>query len=239
MSKPKDSANATTNLFGALPWGLPTGLNPLSQGGSSVPGLDEINDFMRQAWGSMNLSPSLAPTLDLHELDKRIADLKAVEQWLLLNLNMLRGSIQALEVQRATVATLRAFSEAALSPSGPDPQAAAPSDRRRAEESDKAPRQVAPEPRPSGKSNDSARSGRAARASRAKTSESASAEPILEAAKAWWQMLNTQFEQVSQAALNPSTTPAKTADKTSRSRSKAPGGRATAGARPQSRQSPS
>jgi hypothetical protein len=144
MSKTSEAPGAGANLFGSLPWGLPAGLSPLSQGGPSVPGLDEINDFMRQAWGSMNLSPSLAPTLDLQELDKRIADLKAVEQWLLLNLNMLRGSIQALEVQRATVATLRAFSEAALSPSGPGAQAAAPSDRRNTHESNQAPPEASP-----------------------------------------------------------------------------------------------
>ncbi|MEY3664012.1 MAG: hypothetical protein RLZZ153_194 [Pseudomonadota bacterium] len=236
MSASNPSAKAAANPFGSLPWGLPAGLNPLSQGGPSVPGLDEINDFMRQAWGSMNLSPSLAPTLDLQELDKRIADLKAVEQWLLLNLNMLRGSIQALEVQRATVATLRAFSEAALSPSGPGAQATAPSSRRNTHESSQAPPEASAKPRSSGKSADSTRSGRAARSSRAKSPKSA--EPMLEAATAWWQMLNAQFEQVSQAALNPSSTPAKAADKSRPSRSKAPR-RTAAGARSQSRQSPS
>jgi hypothetical protein len=51
----------------------------------------------------------MAPTLDLGEIDKRIAELRAVEQWLQLNANMLRATIQSLEVQRNTIATLRSF----------------------------------------------------------------------------------------------------------------------------------
>jgi len=50
------------------------------------------------------------PTTDLDELDKRISDLKAVEQWLNVNLSMLRATIQGLEVQRGTIATIKSFS---------------------------------------------------------------------------------------------------------------------------------
>ena len=52
------------------------------------------------------------PTLDIEELDKRIQDLKSVENWLQLNMNVLRSTIQGLEVQRATLAALKSFSEA-------------------------------------------------------------------------------------------------------------------------------
>lgn len=55
------------------------------------------------------------PTLDIEELDKRIQDLKSVENWLQLNMSVLRSTIQGLEVQRATLAALQSFS-AALSP---------------------------------------------------------------------------------------------------------------------------
>src|ERR1700751_702553 len=55
------------------------------------------------------MSDMLAPLTNVEELDKRITDMRAVEQWLKLNLNMLQSAIQALEVQRATLATLRAF----------------------------------------------------------------------------------------------------------------------------------
>jgi hypothetical protein len=60
--------------------------------------------------------PSIVtPTLDVDELDKRIADLRAVEQWLNLNVDMLRTTIQSLEVQRNTIATLRSFGGTVLS----------------------------------------------------------------------------------------------------------------------------
>jgi hypothetical protein len=55
------------------------------------------------------------PTLDIEELDKRIQDLKSVENWLQLNMSVLRSTIQGLEVQRATLAALKSFS-AAMTP---------------------------------------------------------------------------------------------------------------------------
>ncbi|KWE64362.1 alginate biosynthesis protein AlgP [Burkholderia ubonensis] len=55
------------------------------------------------------MSDMMAPLASVEELDKRITDLRAVEQWLKLNLGMLQSAIQAMEVQRATLATLRAF----------------------------------------------------------------------------------------------------------------------------------
>ncbi len=57
-----------------------------------------------------------APTLDVNELEKRIADLRAVEQWLELNASILRTTIQSLEVQRATIATLKGISGAMMAP---------------------------------------------------------------------------------------------------------------------------
>jgi hypothetical protein len=58
----------------------------------------------------------LAPTFDVEEIDKRISDLRAVEHWLDLNATMLRTTIQTLEVQRATITTLKGFGGAVLSP---------------------------------------------------------------------------------------------------------------------------
>jgi len=71
-------------------------------------------DFVKNLWGSMSVPgmgvPGItAPTLSVEELDKKINDLKAVEAWLNLNTSMLRGSIQALEVQRGTIATLKSM----------------------------------------------------------------------------------------------------------------------------------
>jgi hypothetical protein len=66
----------------------------------------------------------VTPTLDVGELDKRIADLKAVEGWLRMNMGMLQTSIQGLEVQRATLATMQAMA-AHAGGTAPAPSAAA------------------------------------------------------------------------------------------------------------------
>lgn len=70
-------------------------------------------EFVRSMWNSMGFSlPGMVtPTLDTDELDKRIGDLKAVENWLKINLNMLQMTIQGLEVQRAALAAVQAMSQ--------------------------------------------------------------------------------------------------------------------------------
>lgn len=72
-------------------------------------------EFVRGMWNNMGFSlPGMVtPTLDVDELDKRIADLKAVEGWLKMNLNMLQMTTQGLEMQRAAVAAVKAMSQQA------------------------------------------------------------------------------------------------------------------------------
>ncbi len=74
-------------------------------------------EFVRGMWSSMGFSlPGMVtPTLDVDELDKRIADMKAVEGWLKMNLNMLQMSTQGLEMQRAALAAVSAMSQHAQS----------------------------------------------------------------------------------------------------------------------------
>jgi hypothetical protein len=55
---------------------------------------------------------STFPGLDTDELEKRIKDLKSVENWLNLNLNILKSTIQGLEVQHATMMALKSFGDA-------------------------------------------------------------------------------------------------------------------------------
>ena len=55
---------------------------------------------------------SAFPGLDTDELEKRIKDLKSVENWVNLNLNILKSTIQGLEVQHATMMALKSFGDA-------------------------------------------------------------------------------------------------------------------------------
>ncbi len=77
-------------------------------------------EYLKSMWGSMGFAlPGLVtPTLDVGELEKRIADLKAVEGWLKMNLGMLQMTIQGLEMQRATLAAMASFGQAPASGEG-------------------------------------------------------------------------------------------------------------------------
>lgn len=72
-------------------------------------------EMLRQMWSAAGvpLPGMIAPTLDVDDLDKRIKDLKTVENWLAMNLNMLQATIQGLEVQRSTLNALKAMGEQA------------------------------------------------------------------------------------------------------------------------------
>ena len=83
--------------------------------GKFVPGFDFLQNLATQAAGSAaqkipqmpNLGSWVAPTLNVEELDKRIEELKAVQFWLDQNAMALKATIQALEVQKMTLATLK------------------------------------------------------------------------------------------------------------------------------------
>ena len=79
--------------------------------GRFVPGFDFLQNIAKGASQSMpqmqSLSNWIAPTLNVEELEKRISELKAVQFWLDQNGKALGATIQALEVQKMTLATLR------------------------------------------------------------------------------------------------------------------------------------
>ncbi|MBE0621426.1 MAG: hypothetical protein IH605_12590 [Burkholderiales bacterium] len=86
-------------------------------------------EFMKKLWNPMGLPmPGMvAPTLDIEAVEKKISDLKSVENWLNLNLNMLRLSIQGLEMQRNTLAAMKAMQPASADTVAPADTAAAAS----------------------------------------------------------------------------------------------------------------
>jgi hypothetical protein len=66
-------------------------------------------EVFRRLWGPLGVPvPGMAmPTLDPQEIEKRIQDLKSVETWLSMNLNMLRAGIQGLEMQKAGLSAMQ------------------------------------------------------------------------------------------------------------------------------------
>ena len=84
-----------------------------------VPGFEFLQTLMKTAGAALPGVPGLpslpgmnqwiAPTLDPEELEKRIQELKTVQFWLEQNVKLLGGTIQALEVQRMTLSTLKSM----------------------------------------------------------------------------------------------------------------------------------
>jgi hypothetical protein len=149
-------------------------------GVTGLPSLPTPSGMVQFAQNLPQTLPSMiAPTLDVEEIDKRIADLRAVEQWLNLNVNMLRTAIQSLEVQRNTIATLRSFGGAMMTTmTKPGAQPNAP---------------VAAAPAPSYPTPKRARGAQPAVA--------AGTLPLNPAA--WWGALQEQFTKVAAAASAP------------------------------------
>lgn len=79
--------------------------------GKFVPGFDFLQNLAKGASQNIpqlpNLANWVAPTLNVEELEKRIDELKAVHFWLDQNSKALGATIQALEVQKMTLATLK------------------------------------------------------------------------------------------------------------------------------------
>ena len=79
--------------------------------GKFVPGFGFLQNLTKGASQSIpqmpNLASWIAPTLDVEELDKRISELKAVHFWLDQNSKALGATVQALEVQKMTLAALK------------------------------------------------------------------------------------------------------------------------------------
>ena len=86
------------------------GVNDLA---GMVPGFEFLQTLMKTASAALpgvpGMSQWIAPTLDPEELEKRIQELKTVQFWLEQNAKLLGGTIQALEVQRMTLSTLKSM----------------------------------------------------------------------------------------------------------------------------------
>jgi len=73
-----------------------------------VPGFDFLQGLVKNAGAALPvIGQWVAPTIDPAELEKRISELRTVQYWLEQNARMLAATIQALEVQRMTLSTLK------------------------------------------------------------------------------------------------------------------------------------
>ena len=177
-----------------------------------IPGAAVVTDtldFVKNLWGSMSVPgmgmPGItAPTMSVEELAKKISDLKAVEAWLNLNTSMLRGSIQALEVQRGTIATLKSMGAslaAAITQPGASEKSVFESvPYASAFFQHATPAAPAPEPKPA-PAPAPAPAPEPAAAAPADAGGQAAAQ--LANPSAWWNLLQDQFKQAVSTAMSP------------------------------------
>ena len=85
-------------------------------------------EFLKSLWGPMGL-PLPGPLglgLDRSEIDKRIAELRSVENWLNMNLGVLRATLHGLEMQKAALAAMQGTANAATAQDVPESSTRAP-----------------------------------------------------------------------------------------------------------------
>ncbi len=72
-------------------------------------------EFMQKMWNPMGfpIPGMIAPTMNVEDIGKKIAELKAVETWLTMNTGFVQMTIKTLEMQKAGLESLQAAGKAA------------------------------------------------------------------------------------------------------------------------------
>lgn len=67
-------------------------------------------EFMQKMWNPMSfpIPGMLTPTVNVEEIGKKIAELKAVETWLTMNVGFVQMTVKTLEMQKAALESLQA-----------------------------------------------------------------------------------------------------------------------------------
>ncbi|MDC6167852.1 PhaM family polyhydroxyalkanoate granule multifunctional regulatory protein [Paucibacter sp. XJ19-41] len=145
-----------------------------------VPGFDFLQGLVKNAGAALpGMGQWVAPTLNPEELEKRIEELRTVQFWLEQNARMLGATIQALEVQRMTLSTLKSMN-VPLAELRDSLKVATP----------KAQAQAQAEPEPEAEAEE-------------KPAAPAAVDPMQ-----WWSALSQQFTQLATTAMKDSATDA-------------------------------
>ena len=69
----------------------------------------EMFEFFQKMWNPMSfpIPGMFTPTMSVEEVEKKIAELQSVENWLKMNLSFLQMTIKTLEMQKAALKTLQ------------------------------------------------------------------------------------------------------------------------------------
>ena len=174
--------------------------------GKFVPGFDFLQNLAKGATEAMpqmpNLANWIAPTLNLEELDKRISELKTVHFWLEQNARALGATVQALEVQKMTLTTLKGMNfnlsdlAQAMTPKAAASTAASAATPAPTPEPASVKSAPAPEPAPEPPAATKARAAKSAAGQ-----DATSAAPGLVDPMQLWGSLTQQFQQIAATAM--------------------------------------
>ncbi|HEX6362605.1 MAG TPA: PhaM family polyhydroxyalkanoate granule multifunctional regulatory protein [Albitalea sp.] len=166
--------------------------------GKFVPGFDFLQGLVKNAGSALpTIGQWVAPTLDPEELGKRIEELRTVQFWLEQNARMLAATVQALEVQRMTLSTLRNMNvqmddlTESLKIRMPEPAAQPPAEPAPA---------AAPEPAPAAEAGDDSPRAKPARKSRQAAAPAAAASGAVDPMQ-WWGAITKQFTELAASAM--------------------------------------
>ena len=171
-----------------------------------VPGFEFLQGLVKNASATLpSIGQWVAPTLNPEELEKRIGELRTVQFWLEQNARMLGATIQALEVQRMTLSTLKTMNvqmedlRDSLQIRLPTASAPAPSPAPAPTAVDKA-KPPAPVPTPAiadeSKAETDGAAATPAAAPRAGAATTGAVDPMQ-----WWGALTKQFTQLAASAM--------------------------------------
>ncbi|MFT3779234.1 MAG: hypothetical protein QM772_13315 [Ottowia sp.] len=187
--------------------------------GKFIPGFDFLQKLAAERPGARGAAAGLgnwvAPTVSVEELERRIKDLRAVQFWLEQNVVAVKATIQALEVQKMTLATLRGMNvsmtevaKAFTLPTGSPASATAPAAAKDAPAQSSAwpyaPAPAEAEPPAAEPPAEPARRPRRAKPARrasGKAAEAAAPAAGLADPVQWWGALTQQFQQIAASAL--------------------------------------
>ena len=68
----------------------------------------DMLEFMQKMWNPMGfpLPGMVAPTISVEEIERKLGELRSVENWLKMNLGLLQMTIKTLEMQKAGLEAL-------------------------------------------------------------------------------------------------------------------------------------
>jgi hypothetical protein len=158
-----------------------------------VPGFDFLQGLVKNAGAALpNIGQWVAPTLNPEELEKRIEELRTVQFWLEQNARMLGATIQALEVQRMTLSTLKTMNVQMTD--------------LRDSLKIRLPEDAAAEPEADAETK-STRAGKSTKPAARKAGSTAAGGPAVDPMQ-WWGALTKQFSELAATAMKDSATDA-------------------------------